>query len=466
MEERPRWPREAWLPLIAGVFWFWSGSSGGIAALLLCLLPGALLVTTGTATLLWSGESRTTHFTAAGGVLGALLSLPLIALLGLAHVVVLFGLSAACFISAGMSSLRNEPPTEGVPAPEPSLKLGAMVALDEAVLADLRLAVASPSGANAIRVIDEVAAARELFGSRGWLEKPRDYYGRALPLEAPRLRHVRSRGIDFEHLSFDSEYEPRAEEPGRERWLGYSENRTAHAWVLRHAGTERPWLVCVHGYRMGMPLIDLSAFDPKFFHRKLGLNMLLPVLPLHGQRKRGWRSGDGYLDGDVLDTVHAEAQAMWDLQRMLSWIRGQGAPGVGVYGLSLGGYNAALLAGLDSDLRCAIAGVPATDLASVLWRHGPRPELEALEAHGLRRADVEELFGVISPLSLKPQLPQAARAIFGGVADRIVAPEQVRDLWDHWDHPAMVWYQGAHLSFNSDPRVRDCIETTISRTLL
>jgi hypothetical protein len=217
---------------------------------------------------------------------------------------------------------------------------------------------------------------------------------------------------------------------------------------------------------MGMPLIDLSAFDPKFFHRKLGLNMLLPVLPLHGQRKRGWRSGVGYLDGDILDTVHAEAQAMWDLQRMLSWIRGQGAPGVGVYGLSLGGYNAALLAGLDSDLRCAIAGIPATDFASVLWHHGPRPELEALEAHGLHRADVEELFSVISPLSLKPQLPQASRAIFGGVADRIVAPGQVRDLCDHWDRPATVWYQGAHLSFNSDPRVRDCIETTISRTLL
>ena len=41
------------------------------------------------------------------------------------------------------------------------------------------------------------------------------------------------------------------------------------------------------------------------------------------------RSGDGFLSGHALDTVHAEAQAMWDIRRLVSWIRAQGAPAVG-----------------------------------------------------------------------------------------------------------------------------------------
>jgi hypothetical protein len=46
----------------------------------------------------------------------------------------------------------------------------------------------------------------------------------------------------------------------------------------------------------------------------------------------------------------------------------EGGP-IGVYGLSLGGYNTALLACLE-DLACAILGIPATDFTGLTWRHG------------------------------------------------------------------------------------------------
>jgi predicted esterase YcpF (UPF0227 family) len=37
---------------------------------------------------------------------------------------------------------------------------------------------------------------------------------------------------------------------------------------------------------------------------------------------------------------------MWDIRRILHWVRTQGAPSVGVHGVSLGGYQTALLAEL------------------------------------------------------------------------------------------------------------------------
>jgi dienelactone hydrolase len=345
------------------------------------------------------------------------------------------------------------------------------VAVDEAILGSMAVSLPMP-GASASRAIrGEVLEARALFAERGWLEKPITYHEKPPALEAPRLRtrDVRLRGgrTVFEHLSFESGYEPRAEEPGRERWLGYRPNATAHGWVLRHAdplpgGRPRPWLICIHGYQMGSPLIDLGAFDPRFYHHKLGCNLLLPVLPLHGPRKVGRISGDGFLAGNALDSIHAEAQAMWDIGRMLRWLREQeGADGVGVHGLSLGGYTTALFSSVADDLRCAIPGIPATDFARLFWRHGPHLQVRYMEHQGVVHDEVAEVMQVVSPLALEPRVPHEHRAIFGGVADRLVPPDQVRDLWRHWGEPEIVWYQGAHVTFMRHPEVRQLIERTV-----
>jgi dienelactone hydrolase len=212
---------------------------------------------------------------------------------------------------------------------------------------------------------------------------------------------------------------------------------------------------------MGSPIIDLSAFPPAWLHHQLGMNLILPVLPLHGPRTIGRRSGDGFLAGNVVDSVHAEAQAMWDMRRMLSWVRGQGARKIGVFGLSLGGYNTSLLASLDDDLACAVPGIPATDFTRLFWRHGPPLQIRYIERMGLERDAAHEVSSVVSPLNLKPKVPHEHRAIFGAVADRLVPADQVRDLWRHWDRPRIVWYQGGHVTFRAHPDVRRLIEDTL-----
>jgi hypothetical protein len=459
MIDQPRWPREAWAPILAGLAWLGFGASHGLVALLLALIPGALLVGAGTSKLLWPGDLRIPQFGALGGVAGVLLSIPAIFAVGLLPALLLAVLSAASF----------EPHTEGVPDPHLSLRLSAAVAADEAILATMQLSLPMPSGSEADRIVREIDAAAELFESRGWLEKPAAFHAHPLPLEAPRItrRSVRVRRgrVDFEHLSFESEYEPRPEEPGRDRWLGYFPNRTAHAWVKRHEGGERPWLVCINGYQMGSPRLDFGAFDPHYLHEKLGLDLLIPVLPLHGPRKIGRRSGDGFLSGDVLDTIHAEAQAMWDIGRLLTWVRAQGATRIGVFGLSLGGYTTALLSSLEEGLVCAIPGIPVSDFMRVLWRHGPPFHLHNMSYHGLTPEKTDRVLRVISPLALSPKVPLEGRLLFGGVADRLVPPDQVRDLWQHWEQPRLVWYQGGHLSFPLEREVREAVDDTLRRRL-
>ncbi len=469
MARRTRWLHEAWIPVLAGLAWFASASSGGWVAYLFAALPGSLLLSAGVATGLWPADPRAVHFGALGGAAGMAIGLFSFLWTSPLWAVILTGLSLASFLIVGLLGARAIDPVEEVPESRRSPLFAAEVAVDEGLLGAMNMHLlgtmnlALPMALRARRagILSEARDAVDLFRERGWLEEPTSYHASPPPLEKVKLDRRRSRAFHFEHLSFESEYEPRPEEPGRERWLSYEPCRTAHAWLLRHEDPGRPWLVCVHGYQMGRPSVDLPAFRAHWLHRRLGLNLAFPVLPLHGPRMVGLVSGDGFLSGDLLDTVHAEAQAMWDLRRLISWIRAQGGETVGVSGLSLGGYNTALLASVTDGLACAIAGIPLADMARMYWWHGPPRDMIEAERAGLGRPLMEQVLRPVAPLALPPRIAKERRYIFGGTADRLVPPEQVRDLWRHWDRPKILWYPGAHVTFLLHASVRRFVEEAL-----
>jgi dienelactone hydrolase len=453
MEDTKRRPPEAWALVAAGIVWLAVASAAGALAFGLGVVPGALLLSSGVAGLLLWDEPRARRIGALAAVLGTLLALPMGFVAGGAAALLLLVLSVAAFAATGTLSLRETPAAPGVPEPEPSLRLSAEVAADDALLAFFDLALSYSSDEEVRRHVRELAEAEALFAAQGWLEKPASFHASPPPIEAVESRKRRAARVDFEHLRVESGYAPHPEEPGRERWLGYAATRDAHAWLLRHADPTRPWLVCIHGYRMGHAAIDLSAFRAARLRDRLGLNVLLPVLPLHGPRRIGRLSGEGFIGGDVLDMVHAEAQAMWDLRRWLGWIRAQGGTKIGTFGLSLGGYNAALLAGLDGEQACVVAGIPATDLAALVWQHGPAHVLQEAEKRGFEHERAERVLRVVSPLALAPLVPPERRWIFAGTVDQLVPASHVQRLVAHWGEPRTLWYAGAHLGFGAHAEV-------------
>jgi len=351
------------------------------------------------------------------------------------------------YLSPGATSRRAARyAPHDVPTPGASPWLAAHVLTDEVFLAAFKL-FRKPPTAEAFRQIErEVDDAVAMFGDRGWLDDPGSYIGHPPPLVDTGRCRAFAWQMRLEGLTFPSEWEPHPGEPGRDRWLSYEANRTARAYVLRHRDDRpRPWLVCLHGTAMGRPEVDTRVLRVKHLHEDLGLNVVLPILPLHGARV-GPRSWDvQFPTVDVLDNVHGLAQAAWDVRRVLSWVRAQEPTGIGITGLSLGGYVAALVAGLEPPLDCVIAGMPAVDFPRVLRRHTPR-EIRELDDFRLLGDKADLVHRAVSPLLPEPATAVERRFIYAGTADRLVDPvEQIVALWEHWDRPTIKWVHAGHV---------------------
>ena len=335
---------------------------------------------------------------------------------------------------------RNE-----LPVARPTLALATHALRDELVLVGLLWKRPLSDPAAYERINGEVQEAINLYGRRGWMKKPAGFFpAPPVPTDVS-IRSFTTRNRTHERISFESGYTPHPGEPGADRWMSYTGNTREHALMLRHP-EPRPWLVCVHGTEMGRAGLDLALFRAWHLHTDLGLNVILPVLPMHGPRAKGLPKGAVFPGEDVMDDVHGTAQAVWDVRRVRAWSRAQ-HPGarIGLNSISLGGYITGLVASLDDDLTCAILGVPPSNLVDLLGRHS-----------GLGKGDPRQttldlaapIGRMVSPLSLQPKVPQEGRFIYAGVADRIVHPrQQVLQLWEHWGRPDIGWYHGGHTGF-------------------
>lgn len=457
------WPITAGLPVFVGTSWLflalWHGAGGVLAG----GSPGVLLLGTGLSSLFSSTNPRIFQLMAVGSALGVLLSVPDVLVFGPVAAGALLVGSVMSFLATGYLALSRQPVPAGVPEPEATASLAARAASDEMLMAGIVLTSWPIAvGANATRIRREMDAARDLFEKQGWLRNPTSYHQTPPPAKDPEVRAERYAQWDFDHLAFDSLYEPWPGEPGRERWLGYENNRVAHAWAMRHPGPPRPWLVCIHGIRMGSPKGGFKLFRPDHLFNELGMNLLLPVLPIHGPRRVGPVSGDRILAGDVMDSLHAGAQAVWDIRRWILYLRQtENASAIGVLGESLGGYTAALLASLDEGVDCVAVCNPAVDPSRLFWSNALTMTNRQLKSKGVTEASMSELMRPVSPLALRPLVPKKSRAIFAGVADRVVTAAEAYALWHHWDEPRIAWFQGTHRGFLSTPQGRAVLAETL-----
>lgn len=354
---------------------------------------------------------------------------------------------------------------EGAPIAAPRATLLAGVALDEALRGLVELKALRGAVPEYARFAAQARLAADRNRDEGWEARPERAYPPPPPLEKVRRTRERVRGLgEAEVWRFASEFEPQDPEI-RDAYLGHRANRTARVTLLRHGEAPRATLLYCHGYGLGQPSVGARLCDARRLHEELGIDVALMTLPLHGERSESWLSGEGVLDVQPLVTNAAIAQAVWELRRVAGHLRAAGAPALAVYGQSLGGYVASVFASVDERLASVVAMNTPASLDALFWTQLPPHSAAAAKAAGLTPHVLQRAWSRHAPLRMRPQVAPARRLVVGGLADRVVTPDQTRALWEHWGRPALHWYPGTHTLWSGAAALRGAIAAHLRDTL-
>jgi pimeloyl-ACP methyl ester carboxylesterase len=229
----------------------------------------------------------------------------------------------------------------------------------------------------------------------------------------------------------------------RDKYLRATENRTAHARWFRHSGSARPCVVLIHGYIGGNYMIEERIWPVKRLFQS-GLDVVLTILPLHGPRRAQAR---GYLppafpSSDPRFTIEGFRQLVFDHRALFDHLQRCGVRDLGIMGMSLGGYSAALLATLERTLRFAVFMVPLAAIEDFAYRNG-RMIGHAAEQLAQREA-LQRAHHTVSPFARASQLPASRVVSVAGESDLVTGVEQARKLSQHFGGQLSIFH-GGHL---------------------
>jgi dienelactone hydrolase len=129
---------------------------------------------------------------------------------------------------------------------------------------------------------------------------------------------------------------------------------------------QRPTVVLLHGwnaergYRVLFPFLAWRL-------ARAGLNAAMIELPYHAQRKPAAPGAvRNFLSDDLVRVVEAMRQSVADARALVAWLEQQGCRSVGVWGVSLGGWLAGMLACVDARVRFAVLVTPVARMDRVV----------------------------------------------------------------------------------------------------
>jgi dienelactone hydrolase len=260
----------------------------------------------------------------------------------------------------------------------------------------------------------------------------------------PRMEERRVRSIpgggEVVDLTWESGWTPH-DPAGRAAYLQFEENRVAHARLLRHP-FPAPAIVCLHGYRAGVHRFEEWAWNARWLYRRLGLDVALLTLPFHARRAPRGRFAPVFPSMRTGRTVEGFGQAIWDTRALMRWLRVRGAPKVGVAGMSLGGYTAALLATVEARLDWVVLFIPLADLTDVAFEH---EALRGVTVPEFLREAGQAALRLVRPLARTPLVSGDRMLVAAAQADRITAADShAARLAAHFGAP-LIAFPGGHL---------------------
>jgi pimeloyl-ACP methyl ester carboxylesterase len=229
-------------------------------------------------------------------------------------------------------------------------------------------------------------------------------------------------------------------------WGACAQNRKAAARLFLHGDRPRPTAILVHGYLGGSWAFETRVWPIPWLFRA-GLDVALAVLPHHGVRApAGHRGAPAFPGSDPRHTVEGFRQAIGDVRALLELLQTEmRSPAVGVMGMSLGGYTAALLATVEERLAFCVPLIPLADLPDAIrlqGRFNGTPVQMAAQEAAMRRVLVP-----VSPLSRRSRVAPERVRVVAAEGDGITPLEHGRAIASHMGAELKTFVGGHLLQF-------------------
>jgi dienelactone hydrolase len=220
------------------------------------------------------------------------------------------------------------------------------------------------------------------------------------------------------------------------------ENNRVHGRLYRCRSDwqAKPSVVLLHGWN------GEAGYEWQFPYlawrlNRAGVNAAMIELPYHGQR-RPWQPGAprNFFSHDLLSVAQAVQQSIADARALIGWLREQGSPQVGVWGVSLGAWLSGLLATCDPYLAFAVLLTPVVRMDRAF------EELQFCEPirRGLGGSKVPlDFFNLISH---RPLIPANQMLIVKSEYDLFAPSETVEELWQAWGQSPIWRTRHGHIS--------------------
>ncbi|MDH4656891.1 abhydrolase domain-containing 18 [Pseudomonas sp. JG-B] len=325
----------------------------------------------------------------------------------------------------------------GTAAVERAMRTSLSTTVAAAVLASLKDSSRMQEEFDALRFYEPLARGGD--ASRVFLPPPKDIVVEAQTLSGDGIRRFQ--------LSFASPFQP-LNPYARPRFAAMQRNTRAHAQHWCHGDRPRPTLIVIHGFAADPHWLNAHALSLADFYQR-GYDILLFTYPHHGRRaERGsWFSGQGLFGSGLVSFNEAPLHAIHDLRVFIDYLQGRGVEYIGVAGISLGGYTAALLAAVDDRLAYCVPIVPAVSPIDAFLEWQPTGLLlsRLMRSQGVGVAEMRGLLAVHNPLTYASPLDGRRMLIIGGAGDRVTMPRHLRLLQRHWPGSALHWFPGNHI---------------------
>lgn len=216
-------------------------------------------------------------------------------------------------------------------------------------------------------------------------------------------------------------------------------------------GLKSPAMVMLHAL--------FSASELGYAHwagvlNRLGWTAVFYDLPYHFRRRpKGTWSGELIFGGNLIRSAEAIRQAVTEVRMVTRMLKEAGAPEVGLWGMSLGGWVAGLTLCQEPGLACGWLVQPIPDVATAIWdSEGGWVLRRQMEERGLNRERVEKLLPLVCPSWGKLQVAAERVLIVGGSHDSVAPPTKLRALAQGWGGAHYREVGQGHIGYEAMPR--------------